>query len=89
MTNNTKNIYEWSVDDVACWLDANELSKHKALLCDEHQIDGNSLISLTESDLRKPPVQMTVLGNLYSFQFRKYLPLAFHLIVYNIILLQF
>lgn len=65
MTNNSKNIYEWSVDDVACWLDENELSKHKTLLCDEHQIDGNSLISLTENDLRKPPVQMTVLGNIF------------------------
>ena len=62
MCDNRKTICEWNVDDVACWLEENGLSKHKTLLCDKHQIDGNTLISLSENDLRKPPVQMTVLG---------------------------
>ena len=65
----TKTIYEWSVGDVACWLEENGLSKHKSLLCDKHQIDGNSLMSLTENDLRKHPVKMTVLGNAILFPY--------------------
>lgn len=58
-----KPVYEWTVGDVAEWLDDNGLSSHKKLLCDQHKMDGASLLSLTESDLRKPPVEMTVLGN--------------------------
>lgn len=57
-----KAVYEWSVSDVALWLEENGLSKHKDLLCVEHQLDGGALLSLTESDLRMPPVEMTVLG---------------------------
>ncbi|XP_066915671.1 sphingomyelin synthase-related protein 1-like isoform X1 [Clytia hemisphaerica] len=64
MSTSNKSIHEWTVSDVAEWLDENNLSKHKALLCDEHQIDGSALISLNESDLRKPPVEMTVLGDI-------------------------
>ena len=67
MNTTDKSIHEWTVSDVAKWLDENGLSKHKALLCDEHQIDGSALISLNESDLRKPPVEMTVLGIINYF----------------------
>ena len=77
MNTTDKSIHEWTVSDVAKWLDENGLSKHKALLCDEHQIDGSALISLNESDLRKPPVEMTVLGIYFM---KTNLPVLFTLI---------
>jgi len=67
-----KHIHEWSVGDVATWLDQNGLSKHKQLLCEEHQLDGAAILSLTENDLRKPPVQMTVLGMFFIFLYNYY-----------------
>ena len=57
-----RSVQDWSIDDVASWLAENNLSDYKTLFCDKHKIDGSVLISLTEDDLRKPPVQLTVLG---------------------------
>ena len=64
-----RSVQDWSIDDVALWLEENRLSDYKTLFCDEHRIDGSVLLSLTEDDLRKPPVQLTVLGmyNLCSY----------------------
>jgi len=64
MNNSRSSAYDWSIGDVASWLEENGLSKYKLLLCDEHQIDGRALLALTEDDLRKPPVQITVLGDI-------------------------
>ena len=57
-----KSVYEWNTGDVATWLGENGLSAYQNLLCEKHKIDGPALMSLTEDDLRKPPVQMMVLG---------------------------
>ena len=57
-----KAVQDWDITDVSKWLDENGLSEYKVLFCEQHKIDGNVLISLTEDDLRKPPVQITVLG---------------------------
>lgn len=66
MGTSNKPVHEWLVSDVASWLEENGLSKHVDLLCEVHQLDGVSLLSLTESDLRMPPVEMTVLGTQFS-----------------------
>lgn len=64
MTTTHRPVYEWSVSDVASWLRENGLSQHEDLLCKVHQLDGASLLSLTESDLRMQPVEMHILGKL-------------------------
>lgn len=62
-----KAVVDWDIEDVARWLDNNRLSDYKQLFCDKHKIDGSVLISLTEDDLRKPPVEITVLGKYYGY----------------------
>ena len=65
-----KPVNNWNISDVGEWLCQNGLSQYKNLFCDQHKIDGPSLITLTIDDLRQPPVQITVLGKnfpLYIF----------------------
>ena len=62
-----RTVQDWSIGDVAVWLDENGLSDYQTLFCEEHKIDGSVLLSLTEEDLRKPPVQLTVLGMCHIF----------------------
>lgn len=54
----------WSVKQVAQWLEAEGFPDYVPLLCDQHRLDGPSLLSLRETDLRTPPLQMTVLGDM-------------------------
>lgn len=58
------SVRSWSVKQVAEWLEAESFPDYVPLLCDQHRLDGPSLLSLTEGDLRTPPLQMTVLGDI-------------------------
>lgn len=53
---------KWTTDQVGIWLNEIGFSKYKKLFCEEHLIDGQILLQLTESDLKQPPVCMGVLG---------------------------
>ncbi|XP_063073912.1 sphingomyelin synthase-related protein 1-like [Engraulis encrasicolus] len=58
------DVGSWGVEQVARWLEAEGFPDYVPLLCDQHRLDGPSLLSLREDDLRTPPLQMTVLGDI-------------------------
>ena len=49
---------------VAEWLAENGLDSYSDLLCTQHKIDGHALLTLSEDDLKQPPIKMTVLGDI-------------------------
>lgn len=59
----SKPVGLWNVDDVSAWLVENDLIEY-ADRFSEHKIDGSVLLQLTETDLRLPPMQLTVLGDI-------------------------
>lgn len=59
-----KQPLEWSSDDVGEWLEENGFEDYVDLFCKKHRIDGAVLLTLTESDLRNPPLQISILGDL-------------------------
>ncbi|XP_071496034.1 sphingomyelin synthase-related protein 1-like [Diadema antillarum] len=58
------DVETWSCQDVAKWLAKNGMGHYSKELCSRHKIDGQVLLSLTEADLRNPPLSMAVLGDL-------------------------
>lgn len=54
---------DWSANDVSEWLIEKGFQKYSQLLCVEHQIDGQGLLSLTEHDLKQPPIEIRVIGD--------------------------
>lgn len=57
-------VSTWSCTQVAHWLQKEGFGKYVDLLCDQHRLDGLSLLALTEADLRGPPLGLTVLGDI-------------------------
>lgn len=60
----TTKVDDWSTDDVSNWLTEHGFKKYCRLLCEDHQIDGAALLALTENDLRQPPIEIKVLGDI-------------------------
>ncbi|XP_072050859.1 sphingomyelin synthase-related protein 1-like [Amphiura filiformis] len=58
------DVEKWSTNDVSEWLQQNGFSKYCDLFCEEHDIDGQVLLLLTEADLRNPPLSLSVLGDI-------------------------
>ena len=54
----------WSCETVREWLGENGFSNYAVEFCDQHKIDGLALLALTEQDLRQPPLQLVVLGDI-------------------------
>jgi len=52
------------MDDVAAWLNDVGFGRYCELLTAQHHVDGRALLRMNESDLRQPPVSMTVLGDI-------------------------
>ncbi|XP_074502532.1 sphingomyelin synthase-related protein 1-like isoform X1 [Sebastes fasciatus] len=57
-------VSTWSCKQVAQWLKEQGFGEYVELLCAQHRLDGPSLLSLTEADLRGPPLGLTVLGDI-------------------------
>lgn len=55
---------KWPVARVADWLKLNNFGQYVDLFCVEHKLCGSGLLTLTEDDLRSPPLQLTVLGDI-------------------------
>ncbi|KAI5699310.1 hypothetical protein M8J75_000966 [Diaphorina citri] len=62
-SNNSPFVLDWSIDKVAEWLEHKGHYRYVHLLCKSHQIDGKALLTLNESDLRSPPLNISVLGD--------------------------
>ncbi|XP_077999485.1 sphingomyelin synthase-related protein 1-like [Glandiceps talaboti] len=58
------DAHDWTTQQVAKWLDENGFHSYINTLCSQHKIDGEVLMSLTEDDLRKPPIELKVLGDI-------------------------
>ncbi|XP_037322223.2 sphingomyelin synthase-related protein 1-like [Pungitius pungitius] len=57
-------VSSWSCKQVARWLQDEGFGEYVELLCDQHRLDGPSLLALTEADLRGPPLGLSVLGDI-------------------------
>ncbi|KFM69300.1 Sphingomyelin synthase-related protein 1, partial [Stegodyphus mimosarum] len=54
----------WTIDDVKTWLKENGFGQYIQLLCYNHRIDGKALLTLSENDLKSPPLSISVLGDI-------------------------
>ena len=62
-------VMSWGKEDVRAWLFRIGLQRYSETLCDVHNMDGPALLMLQESDLRQPPLQMSVLGDIKKLVF--------------------
>ena len=62
-------VMSWGKEDVRAWLVRIGLERYSETLCDTHNMDGPALLMLQESDLRQPPLQMTILGDIKRLVF--------------------
>lgn len=58
------NIRQWTTKHVAKWLKDEGFCHYVDLLCNKHRLDGMSLLTLSEYDLRSPPLELKVLGDI-------------------------
>jgi hypothetical protein len=49
---------------VAVWLKDEGFFEYVDILCNKHRLDGITLLTLTEYDLRSPPLEIKVLGDI-------------------------
>lgn len=59
-----KPAIEWTTEEVSLWLKNNGFEQYIQLFRDEHKIDGKCLLTLTEEDLKSPPLLIRVLGDI-------------------------
>ncbi|XP_041427104.1 sphingomyelin synthase-related protein 1 isoform X3 [Xenopus laevis] len=64
MANNQLCIRRWTTKHVAKWLKEEGFCDYVDLLCNHHRLDGTALLALTEYDLRSPPLEIKVLGDI-------------------------
>lgn len=58
------DVNKWSCDDVGAWLKENNFHAYESLLSRRHRVDGTALLALNENDLRQPPLEIKVLGDI-------------------------
>ena len=58
------DVKGWTCDDVCDWMIKNDFDKYAELFRTTHKIDGPALLSIDEYDLRQPPLQIPVLGDI-------------------------
>ncbi|VDP12565.1 unnamed protein product [Soboliphyme baturini] len=59
-----KPVAEWCCEEVQSWLVENGFAEYGDLLACHHKVDGRVLLSLTEEDLRNPPISLPLLGDI-------------------------
>lgn len=58
------SVRRWTPKHVAKWLREEGFCDYVDLLCNKHRLDGASLLALGEYDLRSPPLELKVLGDI-------------------------
>lgn len=66
---NKKDVLRWTCKDVGIWLKKSGFERYTELLTIRHKIDGKALLLLTENDLRLPPMEIEILGDLKRLWF--------------------
>lgn len=59
-----KDVHKWTCKDVGLWLTENGFDDQADLFAKQHKIDGGALLVLNEDDLRNPPLELKVLGDI-------------------------
>jgi len=59
-----KNVHQWTCKDVGLWLEGNGFDDYVNLFSNEHKVDGKALLVLNEDDLRNPPLELNILGDI-------------------------
>lgn len=59
-----QSVRRWTPKHVAKWLKEEGFCDYVDLLCNKHRLDGTSLLALSEYDLRSPPLELKVLGDI-------------------------
>ena len=59
-----KHVHQWTCKDVGLWLERNGFDDYMDLFSNEHKIDGKALLVLNEDDLRNPPLELNILGDI-------------------------
>ena len=59
-----KDVHQWTCQDVGLWLEGNGFDDFVDLFSNEHKIDGKALLVLNEDDLRNPPLELKILGDI-------------------------
>lgn len=59
-----KDVHRWTCEDVGFWLKGNGFDEYVDLFSNEHKIDGKALLFLNEDDLRNPPLELKILGDI-------------------------
>ncbi|XP_047558279.1 sphingomyelin synthase-related protein 1 isoform X4 [Lutra lutra] len=57
-------IRRWTTKHVAVWLKDEGFFEYVDILCNKHRLDGITLLTLTEYDLRSPPLEIKILGDI-------------------------
>lgn len=60
----TGSALTWTIGDVRIWLTELGLARYTKVFCDQHKIDGPALLMIQEQDLRQPPLQLEVVGDI-------------------------
>ncbi len=58
------SVRHWTPKHVGRWLREEGFCDYVDLLCNKHRLDGSSLLTLSEYDLRSPPLELKVLGDI-------------------------
>lgn len=58
------SVRHWTPKHVGRWLREEGFCDYVDLLCNKHRLDGTSLLTLSEYDLRSPPLELKVLGDI-------------------------
>ena len=64
MVEGSSSVLTWTTGDVRTWLAELGLARYSKLFCDHHKIDGPALLMIQEQDLKQPPLQLEVMGDI-------------------------
>ncbi|XP_068744306.1 sphingomyelin synthase-related protein 1-like [Montipora capricornis] len=64
MVGQGKVVTNWTCEDVRLWLQGKGFTEYSNILSHDHKIDGKALLALCESDLRNPPLELKILGDI-------------------------
>ena len=59
-----KDVRNWTCKDVGLWLQRKGFTDYADLFRNDHKIDGKALLALNEDDLRNPPLELKILGDI-------------------------
>lgn len=60
----SKDVRKWSCEQVGLWLQRKGFTDYADLFRYEHKIDGKALLAINQDDLRNPPLQLKILGDI-------------------------